>query len=174
MSEKLKIAGGPGPPTTCAHRRGGEVKPVQIGNYTIWAGGGMYLTEKDTAGFDLLIDLRVERLPSKVAFGDDRGKTLYLPIRDYEAVAPEHLLLFGRNMLRLRHRLRDGERVLLFCAGGHGRTGLVLCYILLQHEPMINDPVAEIRHRYCERAVESRSQLEQIRLWQQGARVTTS
>lgn len=172
MSEKFKVVGGQGPPITCAHRRGGEVKPVQVGNYTIWAGGGMYLTEEDKAGFDLLIDLREEGLPKGISFGDMRDKTLYLPVRDFEAVATKHLLLFGKRMLRLRNRFRDSERVLIFCAGGHGRTGLVLCYILLQHEPMIVDPVAEVRRRYCERAVESHSQHEQVRLWQQGAMAT--
>jgi len=173
MSDKLKAVDSTQPSSRpkCPHRQGGEVKPVNIGDHTIWVGGGMYLTEEDKSGFELLIDLRKERLPKGIKFGQQVDNVLYLPIRDYAEVAEEDVREFGKRMMHLRRRIAAGERVLIFCAGGHGRTGLVLCYALLQFEPTITDPVAEIRRRYCPKAVETDGQQAQIKRWQSGAQL---
>lgn len=58
----------------------------------------------------------------------------------------------------------DGEKVIFYCHGGHGRTGTALSIILaLSGElPKGKDPVAKIRKLYCDDAVESWSQVDYI------------
>jgi len=167
MSEKLKVSGGTPPPPRppCQHRQGGEIKPVQIGTHTVWAGGGMYFSAKETAGFDLLVNLRAETLPKGLTFGQQDGNILYLPIADYSTIPGWDIVMFGKRMLHVGRQMKAEKRVVIYCAGGHGRTGLVLCWLLMQFEPMTQDPVTEIRRRYCDHAVETEEQRAQVARW---------
>ena len=58
--------------------------------------------------------------------------------------------------------LQCERRVLVFCLGGHGRTGTVLAGLIALLEPDVEDPVNEIRNRYCASAVETREQAEWV------------
>ena len=53
---------------------------------------------------------------------------------------------------------------MFYCQGGHGRTGTALAIIgaLSNCIPPGVDPVAEVRRRYCDLAVESAAQIEYI------------
>jgi protein-tyrosine phosphatase len=138
------------------------VFPVSIGQYTIYAGGGMYLTQNHKEGFDLLVDLRDEKIPREINFGTVADNYLYLPIVDYQTVSEGCEAAFRWHLLDVYLRIRKGERVLVYCAGGHGRTGLFLASLLALVEPEIKDPVAELRRRYCSRAVETPEQEAQV------------
>lgn len=170
MSEKLKVAGrGGAPPCTC-NRQGGTAKAVQIGGHTIWAGGGQYLSKAQLHKFDHQVDLRAERLPEGVEFGDQVENILYLPIRDFSTIPEQDIKMFGKRMLRISRWMKAGEQTVIYCAGGHGRTGLVLGWLLTQLEPMTEDPVAEIRRRYCSHAVETKDQRAQVARWSETAK----
>ena len=165
MSEKLKALGGAQAPPCHCGRPGGTAKAVQIGGHTIWAGGGTYLSKAQLHTFDHQVDLRAERLPEGVEFGDQVEDILYLPIRDFSTIPEQDIKMFGKRMLRVGRWMKAGERTVIYCAGGHGRTGLVLCWLLTQYEPMTEDPVAEIRHQYCPHAVETKDQRAQVARW---------
>lgn len=146
----------------CDHRLQGEVRPISIGQHSIYAGGGTYLTQHEKDGFDLRIDLRDEVIPSEIDFGVEMDNCLYLPIVDFKTVAEEQLPIFRWYLFEVYLRMCKGERVLVYCAGGHGRTGLFLASLLALVEPELEDPVVELRHRYCSRAVETPAQAEQV------------
>ncbi len=164
MSQKNKTFGhGGSPPCTC-DRRNNPVKPVQISGHTIWAGGGLYLREKDLVGFDHWIDLRAEQLPPNVSFGDylDKMGVIYLPIVDFGTVADEDWGAWKMVLDVTQQQMAVGIKKVVFCAGGHGRTGLFLASLLAKSEPKVDDPVAEIRRRYCPHAVETEAQRAQV------------
>lgn len=170
MSDKLKIVGrGGSPPCTC-DRQGGTAKVVQIGDYTIWAGGGSYLRQEELDSFDYQVDLRAERLPVGIEFGDMVGRILYLPIVDYSTIPERDIVMFGKRMLRVSRSMKIGERTVVYCAGGHGRTGLVLSWLLTQFELMTPDPVAEVRRMYCSHAVETEDQRAQVASWHESTK----
>lgn len=55
-----------------------------------------------------------------------------------------------------------GKRVLVFCMGGHGRTGTVLAALKAMLEPDTEDPIADVREAYCQKAVETDLQAEAV------------
>lgn len=59
---------------------------------------------------------------------------------------------------------KEGRDVLVCCAGGHGRTGTALAVLadIFGVVPSNTDPVAYIRNRYCEYAVETRDQIDYV------------
>ena len=54
-----------------------------------------------------------------------------------------------------------GHKVGVFCLGGHGRTGYVAAAVLGKLLPG-EDPIAYLRRVYCQKAVESREQIEAL------------
>ena len=73
----------------------------------------------------------------------------------------------------------DDLNVLVYCTGGHGRTGMALS-ILAGLSQKVDDPIKFVRDKYCDGAVESQMQKDYIELmtgcqsqeqvygWQQG------
>lgn len=53
--------------------------------------------------------------------------------------------------------------VLVMCMGGHGRTGTILIILSLIAGVSTGDPLAWIRKEYCNKAVESKAQIEYIK-----------
>lgn len=53
-------------------------------------------------------------------------------------------------------------RVLVHCIGGHGRTGTALAIMLHLSGALKKDPIAWLRKNYCEKAVETKEQIEYI------------
>ena len=85
------------------------------------------------------------------------GEVIYIPIKDY-SVLPEKIAI--RKSRELAEILRRGNAISMFCMGGHGRTGYMAALVLgrLGYE----DPIKHLRDNYCSKAVESRSQIDQI------------
>jgi hypothetical protein len=52
----------------------------------------------------------------------------------------------------------------IFCDGGHGRTGTVLASLiaLMESSAKTPDPIAAVRARYCDQAVETLDQARAI------------
>lgn len=57
-------------------------------------------------------------------------------------------------------RLARGDRVLAFCSASHGRTGTFLASLiaLLESADETPDPIAAVRKRHCQEAVETLAQ----------------
>ena len=53
-------------------------------------------------------------------------------------------------------------RVLVHCIGGHGRTGTALAIMLGLSGALKKDPIAWLRKNYCEKAVETKEQVEHV------------
>ena len=158
MSDKFKgFDGGHGPPS-CSHA-GDKVK---IGNAFVYAGGSNYLWPEDMMEYDVRVLLRAERNDRNFKFGDAERGFLWLPIVDFQTVEEKNWAVFKVRLNQVCEKIQQGKRVIVFCAGGHGRTGLFLASLLVLAEPEIDDPVAEIRRRYCAKAVETQAQAAQV------------
>lgn len=88
---------------------------------------------------------------------------LRLPIKDYGIPVQNRKfwLALNRDILAM---ITHGTKVVVFCQGGHGRTGMVaaiLCY-LLNPAAIGSDPVTWVRERYCQSAVETERQHEYV------------
>jgi len=83
---------------------------------------------------------------------------------DYKA--PNHLSIeFWKDLLkRLRLEYTEGriKAVTVCCMGGHGRTGMALSILAGLTKAVSTDPVEFVRANYCEKAVESKAQLEYV------------
>ncbi len=131
-------------------------RPVQVGKHNIFPGGSHYMRVASLfSGFDLIVPLDVgyqEVIPYT---------SLVIPglITDFQPPSAGYEWFLKDTIIP--ELQRDGK-VLVFCLGGHGRTGTVLAGLIALLEPDVDDPVAEVRNRYCDRAVETREQAEWI------------
>lgn len=136
---------------------------VQIGGCTVLAGGLNYLKKPgDFGGIDVLIPLETRRVISLDVSPLEVGQEVRIlgcPWPDFSPPPPELKWLLEERVIPL---LKEGKTVLVFCAGGHGRTGTFLASLLALLEPDIKDPVAEIRTRYCSHAVETDEQARAV------------
>ena len=87
--------------------------------------------------FDML---GVPELPEQVP-GFDMD-WIHLPIRDVDVPAAPFDEVWPRVLPSLMERLGAGERIVLHCRGGLGRTGLVAALLLIEHG---TDPDTAIR-----------------------------
>jgi hypothetical protein len=86
-----------------------------------------------------------------------RGEIKYIPITDYD-VLPDDLAI--GSAVWCIDQLHLGKKIGIFCVGGHGRTGYFVSLILglLGEE----DPIGLLRNKYCEKAVESNTQVKEL------------
>jgi len=75
------------------------------------------------------------------------------------SVVPPNFYQFVKTLIKF---LDAGNKVLVYCMGGHGRTGSILAALIALLEPGVRDVVDEVRKRYCEHAVESNGQKEAL------------
>ena len=86
-----------------------------------------------------------------------RGEIWYFPIHDFGVLPYDVAEKVSNHII---DALRKGKRIGIFCFGGHGRTGYLLSLIL--GKLGYADPIEHIRNIYCEKAVETNPQVEQI------------
>lgn len=112
---------------------------------------------------DLIKDNKVDVLvPLDSVFGHVwekgfRGDIFYIPIPDFKTIPKEIVVPKAKEVIKL---LEEGKRVVIFCIGGHGRTGYFASIVL--GILGVLDPIKLLRAEYCSHAVESREQLEAI------------
>lgn len=104
---------------------------------------------------DILIPL--DSLDGDIWFTGFRGEIWYYPIFDFY-ILPDDVLLSLVN--KSIDALKSGRKIGLFCLGGHGRTGYVAAVIL--GKLGIEDPILELRQKYCKKAVETNEQVKHI------------
>ncbi len=141
----------------------GNVKVIQIDNTTIWAGGS--LKGCHTIPGALHIALGEPSLDAFSALNWTPTPPLgerYLLVNWPDMYIPR---LTYHDWLTLVQLIRAEENVLLYCQGGHGRTGTALSILcsLMGFTGWERCPVTRIRNLYCKFAVETSLQLHYIK-----------
>lgn len=76
---------------------------------------------------------------------------------------PENRELFRRALRWLLAEAGRGKTIEIGCMGGHGRTGTALACLLVVQGLSHSKATSKVWSRYCEEAIESRTQLDYIR-----------
>src|SRR5262245_23912762 len=158
----------------------GPQRGFQVSNLTVWAA-----SEREV-GHDLDWDLRI-RIRDRYSSTDDSFVTLengaenmfpaslayvdlpptiniYWPDYEAPAMGKKWWLELTKGLLELAQKEKPTDMV-VFCMGGHGRTGTALS-ILAALTGVVGkggDPVAYVRSKHCEKAVESTIQINYIK-----------
>ena len=149
--------------------------PVQVGPYIVLAGGTRYLESSDLDKADVLIpltgcqELNFGQLYELTAAEQPSGITAFVPGKTYKVMVgklPDFGGVPGNWEAFLRQQviplLASGAKVMGFCFASQGRTGTWLASLIAILEPEVEDPIAAVRERHCEHAVESVAQAEAI------------
>lgn len=95
-------------------------------------------------------------LHTKRAWPWKKGTEFLFPITDM--AAPDNPEDFRKLVEWVTKALHEGKKVHCGCIGGHGRTGTFLA-ALVKHVGAEEDAITYVRKNYCEKAVESASQI---------------
>lgn len=136
----------------CAHD---ATKPVIIGGLPIWLGAERNITAAVVAKMDVILPLN-GNIPE--AYFGDAFQLIICGLKDQGGV-PTTWRGFLDTVIAAMTR---GDRCLAYCTGGHGRTGVFGASLIALLEPDVEDPIAAIRKRHCEDAVESSQQKEAV------------
>lgn len=147
--------GGDTTPTFTTYEKHTHCEVVKIGGYDVWLGGRFHITKKVLKAMDIICPLNGE-LP-ETAFGQSIS-VVNCRLQDYGGVPKE----WKDFITNLAAQITAGKRVLGYCTGGHGRTGTFAASLLSLMEPDVEDPIKELRSRYCKRAVETLSQADAV------------
>lgn len=135
---------------------------VRVGQYQVLTTGTQYKNEEHFGDrFDdadvILVPLTKE-LPGY--FGCEY-RVLWAPLEDFGGVPHNWEVFLRENIIP---RLEDGQILLAYCAGSHGRTGTFLASLiaLLETPEETPDPIAAARERHCDLAVETLMQARGI------------
>lgn len=132
--------------------------PVKCGDVQIYASGRRFLKiPTDLHPFQFVVPLGSEfSLQTLIGY---TGFLLPFPIQDFTAPDPQHLRIMAERMLTFA---KHGNKVLTYCEGSHGRTGLVVATCIGLAEPDCEDPVEAVRKRHCHKACETDAQIRAV------------
>jgi hypothetical protein len=136
----------------CVHD---ATKPVYIGGYPVYLGAQRDIPKEVSEVMDLVCPLN-GYLP-KVGFGR-LVPIICCELPDRGGV-PQRWASFIHGVAGA---IRKGRKVLAYCTGSHGRTGVFGASLISVMEPDEPDPIAAIRERHCYFAVESLAQAEAV------------
>lgn len=130
---------------------------VAVGDTFVYIGAGHDMDAVDVTKMQIVFTLAesVFAAAAKAQSGDWGGSLVYAPMRDYGTWDPKVLKTQAGKVLSW---CRAGHKVLICCAGGHGRTGTLLAAMIALAEPDTADPVAAARARGCRSMIETRAQ----------------
>ena len=163
------------PPASPAPQPPYRGNPVRVGPYTVLAGGTRYLESSDLNKADVLIpltgcqELNFGQLYELTAEQQPSGITAFAPGKSYQVLVgklpdfggvPDNWEAFLRQ--QVIPLLASGATLMGFCFASQGRTGTFLASLIAILEPEVDDPIAAVRERHCEHAVESVAQAEAI------------
>jgi len=138
--------------STYKHCEHDGVEPIMIGGFPVHLGGCNYLKPAIIDHADLIVSL-MGGMPKQSFFGQR------LPMMDAELPDRGGVPSSWAQVINfVADEIRAGKKVVLYCVGGHGRTGVAAASLLAILEPETADPITAIRERYCKQAVESRAQ----------------
>lgn len=127
--------------------------PLKIGEYVIYGGSCSSPVVKDA---DIYVGLDYSIAKSSKSYPWNDGESFLFHIQDMQA--PSDPDQFKKLIEWLALQLIAGKKVHVGCIGGHGRTGTVLA-ALVQHMTGEVNAIEYVRENYCEKAVESQSQV---------------
>ena len=164
-SEPSKLPAAVTVPTAFCHL--GNILVLEKDGVRVFGGGTIRDVDLRADVFlDLADHLVVFQAPQGWRINEWQGTTIKLYIQDYSA--PYFSKEFWSALwLDLRDAAtakgKAGLDVLVFCSGGHGRTGLVLCALALASGIVSGvDVVKWVRDNYCNQAVESEVQIKYL------------
>lgn len=128
---------------------GGNGKEYKI------TGGSVYAFKPDR--FDVVISFEGSYRGSEMALPWTSGVEFTYRISD--GSAPGNPKNFKQLVGWVAERLQEGDKVFCGCIGGHGRTGLFLA-ALVAHMTGEKDAIQYVRDNYCQKAVESETQVK--------------
>lgn len=129
--------------------------PIKAGDkeYLIYGGSCGYPIIED-ADVYVGFDYSMKKSPKQYPWED--GESFQYLIQDMHA--PSDPNSFKQLISWLADQLVAGKKVHIGCIGGHGRTGLVLA-ALVTFMTGEKDSITYVRKNYCEKAVESATQV---------------
>jgi hypothetical protein len=118
--------------------------------------------------YDLIVDC--------TGFSSSKGFKHTIPIpggEEYESPNPPEILLDWDNYkspcikpgfwkFLLDYIKTNNLKVLVYCQGGHGRTGTAVGALMVASGMTANKAFNEIRQEYCDKAIESQVQLDYL------------
>jgi protein-tyrosine phosphatase len=122
-------------------------------------GAGLVVTLMERFEFDLL---GVPDLPDRVIAAD--MVWTHLPIRDVDVPSDPFDAAWPGVRADLTRRLAAGERVILHCRGGLGRTGLVAALLLIEEGVAPEEAIRTVRAARPG-AIETRAQEDYVRTY---------
>ena len=129
----------------------------------LWIGSG---SVKDEMAKKCNVLVPLDGLTGMIWKNGFREEIMYVPISDYQALPQDVLSKYVDRVLAL---LENGNKVGVFCIGGHGRTGYFVSAILwamrVPQRAGFTDPIGYMRKKYCEKAVESDAQMKSLSLF---------
>jgi len=127
--------------------------PLKIGDYVVYGGSCSFPVTKDA---DVYVGLDFGMSPGKVAYPWNPGEEFLFKIPDMGV--PPDAAEFIKLIDWLAVQLTAQKKIHIGCIGGHGRTGMVLA-ALVKKVLGEADAITYVRKNYCEKAVESASQV---------------
>lgn len=137
---------------TCFHYR----DTITIGVHEVFAGAYRDMSADSIQDINVIVPLNHGDYKS---YQGDLHSVLTCHMEDFGGVPDTWESILKDTVIPL---LENEYNLMAFCMGGHGRTGTFLASLIAILEPDIDDPVTEIRKRYCDRAVETLAQCEGI------------
>ena len=129
---------------------------VVIGQYAVNAAALIDKVRWDISSIDILVAL-AEHVPASIWSEGFLGLIFAYPLSDWGGVKGPWI----KFLENIWQEVANGKQVLAFCEGGHGRTGTFLASLIAIVEKP-EDPIATMRERYCQDAVETIYQAEAI------------
>lgn len=138
------------------------------GGWTVWAGAGADCTAR-LQEFDLLLNLTGTSVFDRHTVGVRELAHWEVPSPIPEIVLdwPDMgVVELPRNFWTelVEHLNRSPVRLLVFCVGGHGRTGTAMASIMVACGWGSADAIAWVRTNYCPRAIETHEQELYVRM----------
>lgn len=127
---------------------------VDSREYLIYGGSCGYPVVKDA---DVYVGFDMSMRSTSQCFPWEKGEEFLYYIQDMSV--PQDAASFKKLIKYLADSLTSGKKVHIGCIGGHGRTGLVLSALVTYMTGEL-DSISYVRKNYCEKAVESKVQVE--------------
>lgn len=135
--------------------------------WSVWAGAEGACMQR-TSSFELLLNLTGSSVLS-------RHVVPVLELQHWEEPAtPPEIVLDWPDMgvvslprrfweQLVEHLTNTRRKMLVFCVGGHGRTGTAIASLMVSCGWNSSDAISWIRENYCARAIETKEQEEYVR-----------
>ena len=132
------------------------LEPVIIGGRPIYLGARMDISAAATGQMNMIVTLNGDLPDGPVGHV---ANLLFCELPDRGGVPSnwKAIVDYIANLMK-----REDYKILAYCTGGHGRTGTLGASLIAVMEPDVEDPIAAIRERHCEKAVESAAQAKAI------------